>query len=672
MKTFFTSLLLIGNFCNALAQQPLDDFELTDKELLNSIRQFNQNQLSLSNARTMGLDPKYLLDTINRYTYVSESDSIPFELTKYYPNEYGHDTLIITYRWSEQLLEWKNYTKEERSIAPIGASEKNKYFTWNGQQMDWVCTWDLRIYRNEFAMHDSTISFSYTDTGILNYAYKILNIYSEDGNHVIRKQINFDIATSEWKNDNRTETYLNSEGNIDLEIRERWDDITNSFVLSEKLEYNWDSIGFDLIVLTLKWDNNLSSWVNSQKSSRVIIDENGSTERLQQRWDVNSESWEDSRIVFMLMNDIGRLTSFGSKMWFNNLNKWHPVFEANWEYDPSTGLSILFVNNNNWDSTSSKWMDVKIESYSYDSNSLLSRTHIYLKNVETNSLVLVEKAFRTYSQKDIITKIPGTAFMPVGTDTLCINSENTTYKTFWGDDIKSFQWRIIPEEAGTLKAVDSLVIIDWAVDYSGQVGLAVAGVNGFGIGAYSDTLDVFIMTPPSQPSSPVGPDLLNQFSGVVEYEVEIQEETDEYIWSVDPEEAGELTALNNVAEFQLTEDFEGLYLIAIQTNNRCGLSALSEPLSGIAEKITGLDDEIKVNTLNIYPNPTDGYFTINSEDFDHSSQIKIINVNGSLVWQSNKLKSIKNQGLNLNLYPGIYFVMLETVNGIASKKLLVQ
>jgi hypothetical protein len=42
--------------------------------------------------------------------------------------------------------------------------------------------------------------------------------------HRIGTHISLDVTTGEWEFYNRIETFLNEEGNIDLEITENWDE----------------------------------------------------------------------------------------------------------------------------------------------------------------------------------------------------------------------------------------------------------------------------------------------------------------------------------------------------------------------------------------------------------------------------------------------------------------
>ena len=175
MRTFFTSLLLIGNFCIAVSQQTFKDFDfnLSDKEILNSIKQYNQNQLTLSNARTSEEKTQFLLDSLIQYSFISEEDSTPLSKTLYFPDEYGNDTLEISYNWNNTSQLWEQNFKKTKSINPQN-QHINFILThqWNAILEGWyLSVRNLIFYDSEDEM-DSTLFFYYSDSGELTHTYK--------------------------------------------------------------------------------------------------------------------------------------------------------------------------------------------------------------------------------------------------------------------------------------------------------------------------------------------------------------------------------------------------------------------------------------------------------------------------------------------------------------------
>ena len=76
----------------------------------------------------------------------------------------------------------------------------------------------------------------------------------------------------------------------------------------------------------------------------------------------------------------------------------------------------------------------------------------------------------------------------------------------------------------------------------------------------------------------------------------------------------------------------------------------------------------------IYPNPNDGYFTIEfSSLITQNVQLKITNAIGELVFTDNLQSYIGEYKRQINLQDysnGIYFLNIETQKGITNKKIV--
>ena len=79
-------------------------------------------------------------------------------------------------------------------------------------------------------------------------------------------------------------------------------------------------------------------------------------------------------------------------------------------------------------------------------------------------------------------------------------------------------------------------------------------------------------------------------------------------------------------------------------------------------------DIVELN-LDLYPNPSDGSFTIES-DYNGLAQINIYNLAGALVY-TDQLNSNK-QVISLDFNAGVYNIILETTTGISRKKLIIE
>ena len=472
-------------------------------------------------------------------------------------------------------------------------------------------------------------------------------------------------------NKSKSEVYQNDQGNTSKEYRYAWDKEDSSWNINQKTEYSWDTLDFRMISISYRWQEATSSWISSSRTTESFNPETLLEEAIHYFWDSNIGDWKIINAEKIQKDENGYWILLGYSNWSESAQELIPFLEVNWSYDSSTGDLVSFYEYLDWNNDLKEWQSINHHIFQYDENGLRASISIFTKNNVTGFFEIKQKTFYHYSQKDILTEAPDQTSKPIGIDTLCVNAENTTYKTSWKKDIKSFLWKIIPEEAGAMEATDSLVIIDWKEDFSGLAGLVVAGVNGLGVGKYSDTLDIFIKTPPGQPASPDGPDILNQFSGVVEYVVEIQEELDEYIWKLEPDNSGVLSLDNNIASFILADQYEGEFYITVQAKNECGISLESEQFVGMAELITGLQDKFNDTKICIYPNPTNGNINISYCKMDQVKCVKIVDLKGNYIWEES-YDFINRNNLELNLLPGVYSLVIETNTELLFRKIVVK
>ena len=77
-------------------------------------------------------------------------------------------------------------------------------------------------------------------------------------------------------------------------------------------------------------------------------------------------------------------------------------------------------------------------------------------------------------------------------------------------------------------------------------------------------------------------------------------------------------------------------------------------------------------TIGLYPNPSEGEFTLEWNDPDHPvEEIRILNVTGQTVWHKKSPQLQNNLSVDLSDSPaGVYFVRLKTSDGIVSHRLV--
>ncbi len=80
------------------------------------------------------------------------------------------------------------------------------------------------------------------------------------------------------------------------------------------------------------------------------------------------------------------------------------------------------------------------------------------------------------------------------------------------------------------------------------------------------------------------------------------------------------------------------------------------------------------NQISIYPNPSNGIFTINNEQLtNNNGQLTITDITGKIIKQYTITCTERSQSVNLENQPkGIYFLTIKTEKGIYTEKIIIQ
>ena len=104
------------------------------------------------------------------------------------------------------------------------------------------------------------------------------------------------------------------------------------------------------------------------------------------------------------------------------------------------------------------------------------------------------------------------------------------------------------------------------------------GYNDYCLEAMVGQIYVHEIFPPAQPSVPAGPEAVCN-SDTTTYTTTVVSGADNYVWSLNPPESGELFPDMESVEIAWSNDFEGETLLTVQSENDCGLSVNSDALS---------------------------------------------------------------------------------------------
>lgn len=221
----------------------------------------------------------------------------------------------------------------------------------------------------------------------------------------------------------------------------------------------------------------------------------------------------------------------------------------------------------------------------------------------------------------VVKSKPDVPNKPIGDNELCINPENSVYSISPINDAENYIWYLEPSEAGELVGDSTSATVNWNDDFIGEVELKVSAVNDCGESEYSKILNINISNVPDKPSMPEGNDLtVNTAENI--YTIPLVENTDRYLWTLTPEEAGSMDSYLNRAEIKWSNDFSGEAELFVVCKNSCGESEESAHLVIAVERETSVNSSEQKAVLSVYPNPIEASSTIEFY-VEHSGIVKL-------------------------------------------------
>ena len=268
---------------------------------------------------------------------------------------------------------------------------------------------------------------------------------------------------------------------------------------------------------------------------------------------------------------------------------------------------------------------------------------------------------------------PATPDMPDGDTELCSNSPNSTYTTNNISGATGWIWEINPEDAGTLTPNGTSVVVNWNDDFSGDVQLTVACENLCGQSDMSDPLDITVLPLPDQAGSIGGDDEVCQ-EQVAIYTVDPIANADDYIWTLDPEEAGTMAVDQNECTVTWSDSYEGDATLFVQGTNECGEGPSSPAFDVIVFNCTGIFPGQTAGDFTVYPNPGNGLFTVDFGNTEpETCTITVVNLLGSVVYTRDINDNISSMKMDLsNLPDGVYYMQISNNAFTATKKIVIR
>jgi hypothetical protein len=184
----------------------------------------------------------------------------------------------------------------------------------------------------------------------------------------------------------------------------------------------------------------------------------------------------------------------------------------------------------------------------------------------------------------------------------------------------------------------------------------------------------FLPTPEAAPT-PEGPDYVDLFLVTSsEYTTAGIEGLDEYVWQLDPAEAGTIEGTTVKATVYWNPGYIGMAYVNVAAINECGAGTFSESFEVTVDNTVGLPDNGSLaSALSIFPNPGNGNYQLTLNNISGNVHLKLFNVMGSLIYEYNvHVSGSYQKTLNLeNLADGVYFLKIEG-DGISMNRKLVK
>lgn len=261
-----------------------------------------------------------------------------------------------------------------------------------------------------------------------------------------------------------------------------------------------------------------------------------------------------------------------------------------------------------------------------------------------------------------------TAFIS-NTTQICEN-ENVNFYDISTGNIISWDWGFEGGTPATSTSQNPVVI------YSSEGIFDVSLTVSDGTETNTITIEDYItvMATPEIPAIPVGPNSVTSYPGEVSlYETTGSISAESYIWSLEPENAGEITQNGLECIVDWLDYWEGEAFIKVKATNNCGESGFSDSLQ-IFCTVTNVSHHLEKDIF-VIPNPNSGIFSIYFNDaLSKNSNLKIINNLGSIVYlHQNPAHENGILQLNLsNLESGVYFLVLISENSVVKEKIIIK
>lgn len=255
---------------------------------------------------------------------------------------------------------------------------------------------------------------------------------------------------------------------------------------------------------------------------------------------------------------------------------------------------------------------------------------------------------------------------------VCDNDEVTFNDISTGNVIS---WNWVFEGGDPATSSDQNPIVMYAEPGLFDVSLTVS--DGSNTNTVIEPDYMLVDASPGMPNTPIGDDTIcTNIINATSFFTTGGQNCDYYIWEILPEEAGSITGSGTYScVVEWTESWQGTASLHVKgVNEECGEGPYSETLEIVCYVCTGIENIQLSNRVEIYPNPSDGIFSVRFNENIGFTDITVTNMVNEIVYQE-KLEGRKGQSIKLNLSGysnGIYFMKIKTEDDSYVRKLIVQ
>jgi PKD repeat protein len=180
---------------------------------------------------------------------------------------------------------------------------------------------------------------------------------------------------------------------------------------------------------------------------------------------------------------------------------------------------------------------------------------------------------------------------------------------------------------------------------------------------------------PAQAATPEGEDEICTNTIVsTDYSTTGAADAQSYLWEISPADAGAIDGSGMDATVTWTTNWEGTAYIKVKGVNDCGEGEFSEEFEVLCWICTGVADLTKESGVAIFPNPSNGSFTVQFNDNFGETNVLVVNLLNEIVYENRTETGFgKSLFIDLGEYAeGIYFVKMKNEQADVVRKIIVR